>query len=350
MKKILLIEDNQDVRENTQEILELANYSVVSAENGKDGVEVALRENPDLIICDIMMPVLDGYGVLHLLSKNEKTAAIPFIFMSAKSEKKDIRKGIEMGADDYITKPFDDIELLNAIETRLKKVDLLKKSFEQAEDNGMGFDWDEEKMAEIFPSDYELLSFRKKEVIYHRGKRPSHLYFVKSGKVKTYLINEDGKELITDIHVEKNFFGYTSILQDCPYEDAAEALESTELIGYKKSDFLNLIQRDPTLSRLFIRLIARNVSEKENHLLHLAYSSLRKRVAEAILSLYERYRKENESRTTITISREDLAHLVGTATESLIRTLSDFKSEKRIEIIDGKIVVSDLERLRNLPY
>lgn len=350
MKKILLIEDNREVRENTQEILELANYQVTPAANGKEGVEAALKESPDLIICDIMMPVLDGYGVLHLLSKNDKTASIPFIFMSAKSEKKDIRKGIEMGADDYITKPFDDIELLNAIETRLKKVELLKKSYTTDNREGLGFDLDELTIAEIFPADAETFTFRKKEVIYHRGKRPTHLYFVKSGKVKTYLINEDGKELITDVHTDKSFFGYTSILQDVPYEDAAEALENTEIIGYKKSDFIQLMQRDPTLSRVFIRLIARNVTEKENHLLHLAYSSLRKRVAEAIISLYDRYKKENETRTTITISREDLAHLVGTATESLIRTLSDFKSEKRIEIVEGKIVVSELDKLRQLPY
>ena len=92
MKKILLIEDNQGIRENTAEILELANYQVFTAENGKTGIETALKEIPDLIICDIMMPVLDGYGVLHLLHKNTSLQNIPFIFLSAKSERPDIRK------------------------------------------------------------------------------------------------------------------------------------------------------------------------------------------------------------------------------------------------------------------
>src|ERR1700745_1655447 len=116
MKRILLIEDNQDVRENIAEILELANYEVLQAENGKTGVELAQKHpKPDLIICDIMMPVLDGYGVIHLLSKNQETASIPFIFLTAKTERGDFRKGMEMGADDYITKPFDDIELLRAV-------------------------------------------------------------------------------------------------------------------------------------------------------------------------------------------------------------------------------------------
>jgi CRP/FNR family transcriptional regulator, cyclic AMP receptor protein len=121
MNTILLIEDNLEVRENTAEILELANYRVITAENGKIGVEKALQEVPDLIICDIMMPVLDGYGVLHLLNKNTLLRNIPFIFLTAKAERLDFRKGMEMGADDYITKPFTDIELLNSIERRLRR-------------------------------------------------------------------------------------------------------------------------------------------------------------------------------------------------------------------------------------
>src|SRR6185503_9985724 len=132
MKKILLIEDNKEMRENTAEILELANYSVVTAPNGKAGVELANKEQPDLILCDIMMPELDGYGVLYLLSKKADTAGIPFIFLTAKTEKTDIRKGMSMGADDYLTKPFEEMELLNAIEVRLKKSESFKKEFSKS--------------------------------------------------------------------------------------------------------------------------------------------------------------------------------------------------------------------------
>ena len=126
-EKNFVIEDNNEVRENIAEILELSNYKVFTAEDGKKGVELALNEIPDLIVCDIMMPVLDGYGVLHLLNKHIETYGIPFIFLTAKSEKTDLRKGMEMGADDYITKPFDGIELLNAIEIRLKKSESIKQ-------------------------------------------------------------------------------------------------------------------------------------------------------------------------------------------------------------------------------
>lgn len=121
MKKILLIEDNDDIRNNTAEILELSNYEVFTAENGKAGIEQALKHIPDLIICDVMMPVLDGFGVLHSLQKNKSVKNIPFIFLTAKTERSDIRKGMELGADDYITKPFTGTELLNAVDSRIKK-------------------------------------------------------------------------------------------------------------------------------------------------------------------------------------------------------------------------------------
>src|SRR5207248_9526251 len=128
-KTVLVIDDNMDIRENTSEILELAGYKTFTAENGKQGVEIAQKEKPSLIVCDIMMPDLDGYGVLHLLRKNEETQNIPFIFLTAKTERSDFRKGMEMGADDYITKPFDEIELLNAVEIRFKKYEILEQKY-----------------------------------------------------------------------------------------------------------------------------------------------------------------------------------------------------------------------------
>ena len=139
MKKILLIEDDQIMRENTAEILELDNFEVHTAENGKLGCTKAKELLPDLIICDIMMPVLDGYGVLHVLSKDPHTAGIPFIFLTAKAEKSDMRKGMQLGADDYLTKPFEDTDLLNAIEARLKKIDSIKKETAGSEEGLSSF-------------------------------------------------------------------------------------------------------------------------------------------------------------------------------------------------------------------
>src|SRR5438046_1435193 len=157
MKKLLLIEDNNDIRENTAEILELANYKVTTAENGKIGVEKALEEKPDLIICDVMMPVLDGYGVLHLLNMNPQLKGIPFIFLTAKAERSDFRKGMEMGADDYITKPFSDIELLRAIEMRLKKMDIIHAQYADGEEGANDFmkDLKNAGMLSLNPEQYD---------------------------------------------------------------------------------------------------------------------------------------------------------------------------------------------------
>ena len=107
----------------------LAGYEVLQAKNGKQGVELAIKYIPDIILCDIMMPELDGYGVLYLLSKREETSLIPLSLLLLKADRAEIRRGIEMGADDYLTKPFDDIELLNAIEGRLKKKEHQKKFY-----------------------------------------------------------------------------------------------------------------------------------------------------------------------------------------------------------------------------
>ena len=128
MKKILLVEDDTSLRENVAELLELSGYNVCSASNGKIAVDMAEKEQPDLVLCDIMMPEMDGYGVLEELSSNETTRDIPFIFVSAKTEREDVRRGMNLGADDYLTKPFEEEELLSAIECRLEKAEQMKSS------------------------------------------------------------------------------------------------------------------------------------------------------------------------------------------------------------------------------
>lgn len=351
MKKILIIEDNADIRENTAEILELSNYQAFTAENGKVGVELATKELPDLIICDIMMPEMDGYGVLHILSRNPKTNTIPFIFLSAKAERGDIRKGMEMGADDYLTKPFDDIELLNAIESRLKRSEVLRTEYSNDVEGVSSFLRDASKgNPMVDDTEHELRSYKKKQMVYLEGHRPTNLYFVKSGKVKVYKVNTDGKEFITDIYKAGDFFGYTPLLEDTNYPDNAEILEDSELMLIPKTEFTGLVTSDNLVAKKFIGLMARNLLEKEEQLLSLAYNSLRKRVADGLLNVYAKYKEAEGDKPELGISREDLAQVVGTAKESLIRTLSDFKSENLIEIRQGKIVVQNEEKLRNLLY
>lgn len=350
MKKILIIEDNLEVRENTAEIIELANYEVFTAENGKIGVETALRELPDLIVCDIMMPVLDGYGVYHLLSKHKETATIPFIYLTAKSEKSDFRKGMEMGADDYITKPFDGIELLHAIEIRLKKKNLLKEQYEgPGAINEFLKDVKKTGKVDLTSEEREVIHYSKKLQVYNDGQRPRAVYYVVSGKIKITKINDDGKEFITNIHGPGEYFGYTSILEDTNYKDEAVALEDTQLMLIPREDFLQLVSSDLQIAQTFIRIITQNIVEKENSLLNLAYNSLRKKVAFGLVQLLEKY-KTDGVQSTLNLSREHMAQSIGIATESLIRTLGDFKDEKLIDIQTGKVIIVDERKLRNLPY
>ncbi|MGB7519636.1 MAG: response regulator [Spirulinaceae cyanobacterium] len=138
MTKILVIEDQEDIREIVCEILMAEDFEVIDAENGEVGVNLARTEVPDLIICDIMMPKLDGYGVLQELRKNPSTNTVPFIFLTAKASKSDLRQGMQLGADDYLSKPFSREELLGAITARQKKQKEIKKQSQQELDELRG--------------------------------------------------------------------------------------------------------------------------------------------------------------------------------------------------------------------
>jgi DNA-binding response OmpR family regulator len=358
MRRLLVIDDHDDIRENIAEILTLAGYEVFTAPNGKRGVEIALKEKPELIICDIMMPELDGFGVLHLLRKNEATLETPFIFLTAKTERADFRKGMEMGADDYITKPFDDIELLNAIEIRLKKNDILHAKYSVDGKGASEFiaDLHATGVLRLDAATAETQELTKKMVLYQEGKRPKSLYFLKSGKIKAFRINEDGKEYITNLYIAGDYIGYLPLLENKSYEDSAIVLEDAEVALFPKDEFVDAVYRDLTVAGKFIRLIALNVKEKEERLLSLAYGSLRKRVAKGLLDIHAKFAasqadtKSSNTRVPLSISREDIAQYIGTATESLIRTLSDFKAEKLIDIQDGKVHISDVQKLQTLLY
>lgn len=121
MKKILIIEDEPEMRRNIAALLRYRDYEPVAAENGSRGLELARREKPDLILCDVTMPELDGYEVLRRLRADATLALIPFIFLTAKGEKEDLRNGMNLGADDYLTKPVGNVDLVRAIETRLQR-------------------------------------------------------------------------------------------------------------------------------------------------------------------------------------------------------------------------------------
>lgn len=133
MTTILVIEDQQPIRENITAILETEGYHVIAAKDGSFGLRLVREKQPDLVVCDIMMPGIDGYGVLNALRHNPMTAAIPFIFLSARSDRLDQRQGMNLGADDYLTKPFTRHELLDSIRARLQKHSMIMKRSQLAQ-------------------------------------------------------------------------------------------------------------------------------------------------------------------------------------------------------------------------
>ncbi len=351
MTKIVLIEDNHEMRENIEEMLELADYQVLSAENGKVGLELVKKELPDLIICDIMMPELDGYGVLYYLSKIPETRAIPFIFLSAKTERTDFRKGMNLGADDYITKPFEEMELLEAIESRLKK----RQRFEaimDSDDKWKGF---QDAVCDLTGLDdlkdnAQIKSFGKREEIYFEGDTPKWLYYVREGHVRTYKVTRDDKELVTGLFGTGDFFGYIDLLSQGNYNEFAVAIEGAKLALISKDDFEKLILSNKDVSINFIKLLAGDIVEKENELVSLAYNTVRKRVANALSKLYLKYKEGLAERVEVTVTRDELASMVGTATESVIRILSEFKKDEYIKTKGSLITILDYPSLRDYRF
>lgn len=352
MKTILLIEDDRDMRENTAEILELANYHVIRAENGKRGVEIARLSPPDLVLCDIMMPELDGFGVLHLLGRDPATAEVPFIFLTAKAERSDVRKGMELGADDYLTKPFEESELLNAIEGRIKRSDLFRKGFARSADGLNNFLDSARGLGAL----KEITAHRKsrivarKEMVFHEGDELHSVYFISSGKVRTFKMNNDGKEFVTGLYTAGDFLGYMSVLESGRVSESAETLEECELASIPREELLALLYKDRDVSIRFIKMLSKEVKESETRLLELAYASVRQRVAQALLRLRETYGNREDKELGLRISREDLATIVGTATESLIRTLSDLKDEGLVELQGRDIRIKNAKGLERLAH
>ena len=345
MKEILIIEDNLEVRENLEEILELSGYDVITAEDGKVGVKKALASPPAPILCDVMMPKLDGFGVLNILSKKPQTANIPFVFLTAKAEKSDLRRGMNLGADDYITKPFYKDELLSVIETRLRKSESIRTTFDRSEESLSSF-INEAKGYEALKKlsdQHRSKTFKKKESVFEEGDYPRYLYFIASGKIKVFKTNEDGKEYIIEVLKEGDFLGYVDLIKNENHSESATALEQTKLCLVPRDDFNKLMTANRDVASQMIKILANNITQKEEQLLMLAYHSVRKRVATAIVYLSEKY-----NALVFSILRDDLAQIVGTAKESVIRMLTEFKEDGYLEIKDGKIIVKEKEKLRNL--
>ncbi|HJW30518.1 MAG TPA: response regulator [Saprospiraceae bacterium] len=346
--KILVVEDNYDVRENLSEILNLSGYEAISAPNGKQGVAKAIAEMPDLILCDIMMPELDGYGVLRILSKNPQTENIPFIFLTAKTELVDIRKGMTLGADDYITKPFDDVELLDTIAVRLNKRKAAPATL--TTDHRMISQMSAEQLAESLPASWlegETRFVRKRDPLYTEGQICRNVFLVRSGRAAATKMDDFSKEAVTRLYRAPMIIGITSAITG-KHRETVKAIEDLEVIPIRKEDFLQFMLQDRQTTYYFLHTLATDQIETDEKLLLQAFGTVRMKLASTLLELYPLY--ESKGKAVIPISREELANIAGTAKETIIRCLSEFKEEGLISIRDSDIIIESPRKLNELRY
>lgn len=349
LKKILLIEDDTVLRETTAELLELSGYEVRTAANGKKGVHLAKEYLPNVIVCDIMMPELDGFGVLEDLSQNQSTKSIPFIFLSAKTERSDIRKGMELGADDYLTKPFEEAELTGAIESRLTKMALLKEGLTESSAVKLSSDTPVKNIQDLknyIDDNGQECSFATGESIYREGMYSNTVYVVLTGIVKTHKLDGNGKELITGIYKPDDFFGFSCFAPNMAHTEYAAAMEDTKLTSVTMEKLKILLAENHGLTMDLVQFLSENLSEAKEQLLEMAYGSVRRKTAITILKFAEKLQKD--SKGNLHILRSDLASVAGMATETSIRTLSSFKKEGLIQIKDRNIKIVDMDRLSKI--
>ncbi|WP_073080193.1 Crp/Fnr family transcriptional regulator [Chitinophaga jiangningensis] len=195
-----------------------------------------------------------------------------------------------------------------------------------------------------------LMHLKKKRIVYNEGKSATSIFYVLKGKVKTSKWNEDGKELITGLYHEGDFIGFQALMEGGRYRETAEVIEEAELVFISREDLSFLFQYNTAFLLDIVRILTRNIADKQEQMLRMAYSSLRKKVGEALLFTYQKYNPTGEEEFSLNISRCNLAAIAGVAKESLIRTLSDLRDEHIIQIQDGKIVIYDIHKLERIIY
>jgi CheY-like chemotaxis protein len=349
---IVVIEDQEEVRENLLETLELADYNVMGAPDGHEGVKQVRQHLPQLILCDVMMPKLDGYGVLELLKKEPSTASIPFIFLTARAEREDLRRGMNLGAADYITKPFFQDELLRVVELRIQHAHQESKSTTEGSAIQVGYTASNGggDVAELFSklaSEGRRREYHDRSSIYFVGDRPHSVYQVLSGRVRLYLDTDFGKTITIDSLGKGSWFGMEDIYAGGVHSVSASAHPDAEVLLVDKAHFLEIIDHHPAFVRNHIRQFSQDLALRAEQLMQIAYFSVRKRIAEFLLRFAER---QDGKSSVIDLRREDIAEAVGTTAESVTRVLTEFRKEGLVNLpASGGIELADTKALAAVP-
>ncbi len=263
-----------------------------------------------------------------------------------------MRTAMSLGADDYLIKPFEEQDLLQALDIRLRKNDFLKQKFSK---NLGGINTFFKEASEYFgmellSKNHQIKAFETGEEIYREADPAHYLYFIQKGNVKTFKMTECGKELITGMHGEGDFVGQLSLLNHSgTYLETAAVLEDTEVLCIPKQDFTTLVYSNKAVSNKFLDLISNDLIHVQEQLIDMAFSSVKRRAAKALLELHEKGLMENREHSGLDIPREDFAAMIGTATETAIRALSEFKQLGYVGLGTKKrLVLLDVEGLQQI--
>lgn len=346
MKSILIIEKKTEIINQYTETLKKSGYEVIPAPSSNIGINLATYKVPDLILCNTDLTDIDGFEVLSILSGNSSTTNIPFIFLNPNASPEIIQKGLQLGADDFITKPFQGNQLLRSIKARLDKPKNEYRSslpIDSSINYAISKNKSLEKLGELI-SQSKTRHIKKKQTLYYEGDYSQWLYLLVEGCIKTLRLTKDGRQLITGLYKPKSFIGLNTLFIDEPLTESAEAIENSSLYIISKVAVIDILNKYPEINHHFIRILSLNIQEKEEQLVELAYESVRKRLARVLI----RINKDTVPIDHIDISRDELAGLAGIATETVSRILSDFKERGLIERSGSQIEIIDHESLENM--
>lgn len=349
MPKILVVGSPNLGEFNMLDVLNIAGYAVTHAQDGKSAFQLVLEQHPDLILSKTKLSLLDGLSLLHIVRKHAQLILTPIIFITEQENKDEVRRMMTAGADDCLAGKITDTELLYVVESRLKRIEGLKGVLEQNNNQTAGSMINEKKVMEELLQGRSVYRYGKNQQIFAEGQSPKFLYYIKSGKVRIFKSSSDGKDLVIDLCGETDFIGYTALIQNTHYRESAESIDTAELILVPRSEFQQLLRINLTFSYKFNQILACSLAHKNSHLVGIAYNSLRQKVAEALLQVKRKYAPSEQESFAIHMNREVLANIAGTAKESLIRTLGEFKSERLIEVgSDGDIKIINEKKLQAL--
>ncbi|MGN0002923.1 MAG: helix-turn-helix domain-containing protein [Sphingobacterium composti] len=343
MKNILIIENNLELLCKYADTLKNAGYEVTQADNSEIGIHLAINKTPNIIVSNTILSNIDGFEILSILSLNPSTSNIPFIFLNPNASPEEVKKGIEIGAADFITNPFQSNQLIRSVEIRINNIKNQSWTIlplNESTQNSLELRKGLEKLHDLI-SQSKTRHLKKKHTLYHEGDYSQWLYFLIEGSIKTLKLTSDGREFITGLYRPISFIGLDNLLYDVPFNESAEATESSILHFISKSAVVELLNEYVDLNHYFIRIMSKNLHEKEDLLVELAYESVRKRLAQLLIRLS----KDSVPIDQIYISRDELAGLAGIATETVSRILSDFKERGLIERNGSHLQILDLEGL-----